>query len=265
MLHHHDRAGLGDFLQKHGGFGCLRIRHAGHRLVHQKQLRLLREQHANFQPLFLAVREVGRKIAAAVAETHGGEDFLDARLVLRCQPVEQRREDAALAVQRQFQIVPDGMAFKHRWLLEFTPDAQLGNIRLVLFREVDAVFEQHRAGIRPGLAGDDIHHRRFAGAIRTDDGPQLARLHHEGQGIERPEPVEGNGNTVEIKQAFGSVFGNRVHISLTPPPVAPLLQHCHCPVVRPHLPPAQHAFRAARPDNAARCRRCPWGRTASPR
>lgn len=104
---------------------------------------------------------------------HGGEDFLDAGLILLRQPVKQRREHAALAVQRQFQIVPDGMAFKHRRLLEFSADAELGNIRLVLLGEVDAVFEQHRAGIRPRLAGDDVHHRRLAGAIRADDGAQF--------------------------------------------------------------------------------------------
>jgi hypothetical protein len=116
--------------------GRLRIGHAGHRLVDQKQLRLLRQKHADLQPLLLAVREIGGQIVAR-ASAHGRENLVDARLVLRGQAIEQRRKHAALAVQRQFDIVPDRMAFEHRRLLELAADAELGDIRLVLFGQVD--------------------------------------------------------------------------------------------------------------------------------
>ncbi|MOA25080.1 hypothetical protein D3C78_1457860 [compost metagenome] len=154
------------------------------------------------------------------------------------------------------------MAFKHRRLLELPPDAELGDVSLILFREVDTVFKQHRARVRPRLAGDDIHHRRLARAIRADDGAEFTGLHHEGERVERLETIERNGNAIKIKQAFGSVFGNRVH-GLTPPPVAQ--PRCRCRAAGQRLPPARPAFRGVRRDNAARCRQCPSGRTALPR
>ncbi|MEL6197841.1 MAG: urea ABC transporter ATP-binding protein UrtD [Pseudomonadota bacterium] len=35
------------------------------------------------------------------------------------------------------------------------------------------------AGVGPGLAGDDVHHRRLAGAVGADDGAHLAGSEHE--------------------------------------------------------------------------------------
>ena len=44
--------------------------HAGHRLVNQQELRLLREQHRNFQPLPLTVRQDTGKSMRVVAQPH---------------------------------------------------------------------------------------------------------------------------------------------------------------------------------------------------
>ncbi|MNV83975.1 hypothetical protein D3C71_1778160 [compost metagenome] len=113
------------------------------------------------------------------------------------------------------------MAFEHCRFLEFAADAELGDIGFVLFRQVDRILEDHLARVRSGLAGDDVHHRRFAGPVRADDGTKLARLDHQRQRIDRLEPVEGDGNVFEIKQAFASGFGNRVHrFTPLPEPVA---------------------------------------------
>ena len=136
----------------------------------------------------------------------GFEDFLDARLVLRRQPVEQRGKDAALPVERQLDIVPDRMAFEHGRLLEFAADAELGDVGLVLLGEVDVAVEEDLALIRPGLAGDDVHHRRLAGTVRADDGAQFARFDDEGQRVQRLEAVEGHRDAVEVENALAEVF-----------------------------------------------------------
>ncbi len=71
-----------------------------------------------------------------MGETHRLQDLLDARLVSGDSGRRALRIPA-LAVQRQFQIVPDGMAFEHRRLLELAADAELRNLGLVLLRKVD--------------------------------------------------------------------------------------------------------------------------------
>ena len=43
-------------------------RHAGHRLVHQQQFRVLHQQHADFEPLLLAVREYSSQRIALLRE-----------------------------------------------------------------------------------------------------------------------------------------------------------------------------------------------------
>src|SRR5579863_1459306 len=57
MLDNHDRMLSG---QREQEFGCaldFLWRHARHRLVYQEQLRVLHQQHANFEPLLLTVRK----------------------------------------------------------------------------------------------------------------------------------------------------------------------------------------------------------------
>ncbi len=67
-------------------------------------------------------------------------------------------------------------------------DAELGDIGLVALGQVHLAVEIDGAAVRPGLAGDDVHHRRLAGAVRADDRPQLAGRHDEGERVQRLEP-----------------------------------------------------------------------------
>jgi hypothetical protein len=48
------------------------------------------------------------------------------------------------------------------------------------------------AGIGPGLAGDDVHHRGLAGAVGADDGAHLARVEHQRQVVDGAKAVEGD-------------------------------------------------------------------------
>ncbi|MCY1375484.1 hypothetical protein D9M69_629020 [compost metagenome] len=104
------------------------------------------------------------------------------------------------------------MALEHGRLLELAADSNLGNVSLILLGEIYSTLKKHLTLIRFCLAGNDVHHRCLAGAIRTNNGTQLARLDDEGQRIKRLEPIEGNGNTVEIKQSVGA-FGHYLSYS----------------------------------------------------
>ena len=115
--------------------------------------------------------------------------------------MEQRGEDAALALQRQLEIVPDRVELEDRRLLEFSADAEPGDLRLVVAGEVDVALEIDIALVGPRLAGDDVHHRRLAGAVRADDRAHLARVDDEREPVQRLEAVEGDGDVVEIEEA----------------------------------------------------------------
>ncbi len=99
------------------------------------------------------------------------------------------------------------MHLEHGRLLKFPADAEQSDFGFVELSQVAFAFEQGVAFVWPRLAGDDIHHRGLAGAIRPDDRAHLARLNGEREIVQRPEPVEGDRDAVEIKQGgCGSHF-----------------------------------------------------------
>ena len=67
-----------DFLQKLGGLVGLDVGHAGDRLVDQQQFRVLRQQHADLEPLLLAVRQASGQPIARVVQADGFQHPLDA-------------------------------------------------------------------------------------------------------------------------------------------------------------------------------------------
>ena len=57
-----------------GGLGALRDAHAGDRLVEHQQLGVLDQQHADLEPLLLAVAEQFRRpVEAVLQEDHLGD------------------------------------------------------------------------------------------------------------------------------------------------------------------------------------------------
>ena len=102
----------------------------------------------------------------------------------------------------------------NRRRLEFASDAEtvdfrhvhLGQIRIAILTKL------HLAGVWPGATGDDIHHRAFAGTVRTDDGAQLALIHVEIQVVDRLEPIEGFIYPFKQQNKF---FNRRGHSGLT--------------------------------------------------
>ena len=64
---------------------------------------------------------------------------------------------------------------EHGRLLELAADAQAGDLGLVEAQSGRCVWPKKTlAAVRPGLAGDDVHHGGLAGAVGADDAAQLA-------------------------------------------------------------------------------------------
>ena len=60
--------------------------------------------------------------------------------------------------------------------------------------------EHDAARVRRDVAGDQVEHRRFAGAVRPDDAERLTLLDREGEVIGRLERAVGFRDSVELEQ-----------------------------------------------------------------
>ena len=119
-----------------------------------------------------------------------------ARARSRRQAREQGPPGAAAVGEGQFEVLEHGQVLEHGRPLELAADAEIGDRRLVEPGQILVAAKEHFAGIGPGLAGDDIHHRRLAGAVGADDRAQLAFLDDERQLVQRLEPVEADRDAV---------------------------------------------------------------------
>src|SRR5262249_56603031 len=126
-------------------------------------------QHADFEPLFLAVCERTGDAVAHCREPDDLEDPIDAFRFLLALAPEQRLARAPVALERKPDIVLDGVHVEDGGLLELAADAQERNLGLVEAGEVVGAGEIDFSGVRPGLAGDDIHHWGLARAVWTDE------------------------------------------------------------------------------------------------
>src|SRR5262245_603722 len=177
VLDHDYGAVAVDLLEQLGGLLGLGVGHAGDRLVDQEELGLLRQQHADLQPLLLAVRQRAGDAAAHARQADSLENAVDALRFLAGLVPEQGLARAPVGLQGEADIVLDRVHVEHGRLLELAADAEQRDLGLVEARQViRAAVEIDVAGIGPGLAGDDVHHGGLAGAVGTDDRAHLAGL-----------------------------------------------------------------------------------------
>ena len=78
VLDDDDAAGAVDFNEQFGRLFGLGVGHAGDGFVDEEELRVLGEQHADFEPLLLAVAEVAGAAMVVVVQAGGLEDAFDA-------------------------------------------------------------------------------------------------------------------------------------------------------------------------------------------
>ena len=169
-----DRMIFRNLLQQDRRLRRLGVGHAGDRLVHQQEFRVLRQQHADLEPLLLPVGQIGSGPKTMIRQPRRHEDFVDPLALFTCRAREHGRKSLARKLQREQNVVLYGMAFEDGRLLELSADPEIRNLRLVKFSEIVTAVEIDVAFVGPRLAGNDVHHRRLAGAVRSDDRAHLA-------------------------------------------------------------------------------------------
>ena len=132
-----------------------------------------------------------------------------------------RTERGALAASRILSL--DRMVLEHGRLLKLAADAERGDGGLVEQGQIVPALEIDLAGVRPRLAGDDVHHRRLAGAVGADDRAHLARRQHQRQPAQRAIAVERHLHVVEIEQRRGELGVVLGHVAA---PVATCAGRC---------------------------------------
>src|SRR6185369_10815786 len=148
----------------------------------------------------------------------------------RVEPKEHRRLDALAGLERQFQVLEHGELLEHRGLLELAADAHLGDLRLGVAQQVDRAAEKYRAFVGPRLAGDDVHHRRLARAVGTDDAAQFARRDVQRQLVDGLEAIEADAHVFQVQDApMRDVHlarrGQPAETGLAPARLCPATQH----------------------------------------
>ena len=124
------------------------------------------------------------KTMTRVREADGLQHLVDPLGLGAAAAPEQRAAHGVIDIQRQQQIVVNRLALEHCRLLEFTADAELGDLGFVQQREIMGAVKIDVALVRLSLAGDNVHHRGLASAVRADDGTHLAGCQHHRQVVD---------------------------------------------------------------------------------
>ena len=136
VLDHQHRALFDDAVEQLCGLGALGNAHTGDRLIEHQQIRVLNQQHADLEPLLLAMTQlVGINIQPVLQEDHLG-DFLDTILDRGIALESERAEHRPAARIGNLEILEHRQVFVDRWGLELAPDPGLHDLVLLQFREL---------------------------------------------------------------------------------------------------------------------------------
>ncbi len=149
----------------------LRLRQAGRRLVHDDEPGRQRQRPGDFDQLPLAGRQVadapGRRHVQADAAQQTARRLVHGRLVEPAQPA------AADALAAEEKVGGHAQVLGQVQLLVDEHDAPAQGVGHAVGRHRPAVHEQ-LAAVGDVDAGQDLHQRRFAGAVLADEGQHLA-------------------------------------------------------------------------------------------
>ncbi|MGY4355108.1 hypothetical protein ACVW0J_001601 [Bradyrhizobium sp. i1.7.7] len=183
------------------GLGAFGHAHARDGLVEHQQIRILDQQHADFEPLLLAVAEqIGVHVEPILQEDHFG-DFVHPVAHGGVAGEGQRAEHRAAARIGDLQILEHREIVVDRRVLEFAADARLDDLVFLHPRQLLAT-ELDRTRRCFGLAADQVEHGGLAGAVGTDDDTDLVLVDVEREIVDRLEPVERHGQCFDGEQEF---------------------------------------------------------------
>ena len=161
----------------------------------------MHQQHADLQPLLLAVAQGAGQAAHAVCELDGDQGFRQAVTLRRVELKEHAGLDALVGLEREFQVFKHRELLKHRGLLEFAADTQLGDVGFFVAQQVDGAAKEDSAFVGPGFAGDDVHHGGFARAVGADDAAQLTGRNVQAELVDGFEAVKADADVFKVKNA----------------------------------------------------------------
>ena len=198
VLDHQDRGAGGDRADQAGGRRGLGLGHAGGRLVQQQQTRLRGEQHADLEPLPLAVAERAGALSTLARQMNPRELVLGRHEV---GPGEHRQPPLRPAWQAQ--ILEHAQLVEHCRHLKLAADA---GARDPVHRPAGDVLagKPHPAAAWGERAGDQVEQGRLAAAVRADQGMQRALLEREVDAVDRSEPAERPSQPFDLEQRHGS-------------------------------------------------------------
>src|SRR5712691_518121 len=175
-------------------------------LLVRHQLGLLDHDHADLEPLLLAVAQAASPLAGLAGEPNALQGLVDLAPLLAVEPRAQRGQHALAAPgYRELEVLAHREVPEDRGGLELAPDAERGDLVLPPARQIGILAEDHASGGGSDLPRDDIEQGRLAGAIGADDHPQLAVVHVEVELAQRLEAVEIDGDVLKIDD--GPVLG----------------------------------------------------------
>src|SRR6516162_9640282 len=207
LVHHHDAVRVAEYdvhvvLDDHCGhragahhrgdgihdLALVARAHAARGLIQKQELRPQRIGDRDIKQLALALRQASGKRGTLVAKAELAQ-HIEALRTNRMVVIGERRHVHGLALareDRQGDVVEDGEAVEQIDNLKAARDAGLDT--LVNGRERDVLaFEQDLAAVGGQLRADEIDERRLAGAVRANEGEELALVDHE------VHPVAGLG------------------------------------------------------------------------
>src|SRR6059036_3496169 len=153
--------------------------HAGGGLIEKQQRRLVDQRARQRKSLPPAARELPRELAEPIAQREEGNDVGQAR--------PRRAPPQAVNPRVEIEILGDRQVLVYPDLLSHVPDPLLD----LLGRDGDVESrDQRRPGGRLEQPAQHADRRRLAGAVRTEQAEDFARLDAEGEGIDRGERAE---------------------------------------------------------------------------
>src|SRR3954454_7405522 len=117
------------------------------------------QQPDDLEPLLLAMAQQTGGLGALIGQPDAQQGRFDALAPCGSEAREQGAPGAAAIGEGQFEILEYGQVFKYGRALKLAADAEIGDVRLVEPGQILAAAKEYFTGIRPGLAGYDIHHR----------------------------------------------------------------------------------------------------------